>query len=316
MSNKKNKLSAPDELYRKHLYGTQFARNGANTRQAVIERMYFRILTELAVNRFKWSGLPPEVDVRFLEMTLFNFALSVFFKDDESVNKAEPYKATDRFMALQGGANGPINMLNNPTAFRVVGNNFVGKTIGAKNCVPIWANYVRVPDLDIVTIYSQKLAEFDRTVEINGMNARRTKTIATNENQRLSTANVQRQIDEGQPVITLAGPLQDMAFISALDLGVHPDQIVNMHIARTRLWGECMGLLGIENANQDKKERLVSDEVDANNDQTSMMRYVNLNARREAAAEINRRYNLNVSVEYRTDAERAANAETVTGETE
>jgi hypothetical protein len=293
-----------DDLYGRHLRGTPYASNPANNRLGLMQRMYMRILTELAVNRFEWKGLPKEVDPRFLEMTLFNFALSVFFKDtpDTRTNNM-PGEATDKFFALQGGANGPINMMQNPTAFRVVGNNFVGRTLKAgTQCVPIWANYVRVPDTDIVTIYAQKLAEFDRTVEINGKNMRNTKILVANENQRLSIANINRQIDEGQSYVSVHGALGDLEFIKALDLGVHPDSVINAHIARTRIWNECMGLLGIENANQDKKERLVSSEVDANNDQTSMMRNVNLNARKQACDIINDVYGLNISVEFRSTA--------------
>ena len=68
-----------------------------------------------------------------------------------------------------------------------------------------------------------------------------------------------------------------------------------------------MGLLGIENANQDKTERLVGGEVDANNAQTASMRFVNLNQRREAAKAINKKFGLNVSVDYHTTAEQKEN---------
>lgn len=288
--------SGADLIYNRHLYGSMFANNPGNNRLAIIERMYLRVLTELAVNRFKWSGFPDSVDVRFLEMTLFYQALSVFYHDDEY----------NEFFALRGGSTNFLNMLDNPTGFFVVGNNFVGKTVSAKKAVPIWANYVRVPDLDIVSIYSTRLANMDRSVEINAENARRSKYIVSNENQQLSMVNINRQIDEGQNGIRVAGPMQDMSGVVSVDLGVDPLTIVNLHILRTREWSECMGLLGIDNANQDKKERLVSSEVDANNDQTSMMRYVNLNARRIACDQINKMFNLNVSVEYNTDVDRRA----------
>lgn len=294
MSSKK-RGSGADSYYHQHLFGN-FKTNPVNNRVAVLERMYWRVLTELAVNRFKWTGFPSSIDVRFLELTLFRQALSVFYFDDKF----------DKFFALRGGSNNYINMVDNPTSFLVVGNNFVSKTVSAKIAVPIWANYLRVPDVDIVSIYAAKLADFDRTIEVNGKSARRTKVIAVNENQKLSATNINRQIDEGQPVVTVAGPLQDMAFVQALDLGVEPKTIQELHVVRTRLWNECMGLLGIENANQDKTERLVSGEVEANEDQTSMMRYVNLNARREAAEAINKRYKLDVQVEYRTDSDRNA----------
>jgi hypothetical protein len=89
-------------------------------------------------------------------------------------------------------------------------------------------------------------------------------------------------------------------------MGINVADIEKLHIVRTRMWNECMGLLGIDNANQDKKERLVAAEVDANSDQASMMRYVNLNARRMAAEQINAVHGLNVEVEYYTDVDQMA----------
>jgi hypothetical protein len=306
--------------YAPHLNGVRnlFANNQANTEQAIIERMYMRVLTELASNRFKWEGLPPSIDARFMELTLFRYALSIFYYDEDYVN----------YFALQGGAAGQLNMMNNPLAFRVVGNgSFVGKTLSAvptvqevvtmpmgdngrrtKNielvrkdaeCVPIWANYLRVPDLDIVMIYSKKLADIDRSIEINAHNARRTKVLVSSENQKLTNVNINRQIDEGQPFVHVKkGMGVDNDILTAVDMGVDPDSVVNLHILKVRLWGECMGLLGINNANQDKKERMVESEVSSNDAQVSAMRAVNLNARQMACDSINSLYNLNVSVDY------------------
>jgi hydroxypyruvate isomerase len=97
--------------------------------------------------------------------------------------------------------------------------------------------------------------------------------------------------------------------VQLVDLGVDTDALVNIHIVRTREWNECMGLLGIANANQDKKERLVAAEVGANDEQSDMMRYVNLNARRMACEQINTMFpKLNVSVEYNTDVDKTAQA--------
>jgi len=64
-----------------------------------------------------------------------------------------------------------------------------------------------------------------------------------------------------------------------------------------------MSLFGINNSNQDKKERLVADEVAANNDQVAVMRAINLNARQEACTKINRLFGTNIWVEYKTDGE-------------
>src|SRR5699024_8986379 len=132
-----------------------------------------------------------------------------------------------------------------------------------------------------------------------------TRYVVADENQRLSMTNIQRQADEGQQWIGISGanPI-DTGQVQAVDLGIDKDLLMNLHILRTRRWAECMGLLGIDNSNNDKKERLVEAEVDSNKDQTSMMRLVNLKARRQAADQINQAYGLDVSVEYSTDRER------------
>jgi hypothetical protein len=250
--------------------------------------------------------MPDSIDVRFMEMTLLRRALSIFYFD----------KKYDKFFALEGASTMYVNMMHNPTGYTVIGPNFLGKTIGAyrfdkegdqtDTAIPIWSNYMRIPDLDIIMLYSIRLAEMDRTIEINSKNARRNKVIITPENTKLSAVNINRQLDEGQDGIQVAGPLQDMQFIQAVDMGISMIDVEKLHIIRTRMWNECMGLLGIDNANQDKKERLVASEVDANNDQVSNMRYVNLNARRTAADQINAVHGLNVTVEYFTDAEETA----------
>lgn len=295
-----------DEMYSRHLNGdrARYNPNPAGQRTAVIQRMYYRILTELAANRFKWEGMPDTVDVRFMEMTLYYNALSVFYFD----------KDYDKFFAMKGTPASQVNMFDNPTRFFVTGPGFVGKYLNAVNrvlkvnnevemldaeCVPIWANYMRVPDLDIVLIYASKFAELDVTIEINSKNARRNKVIVVDENQKLSGVNIVREIDNGSPLIQVSQSLGNM--ITALDLGVDPDAIEKLHILKGRLWNECMTLLGINNANQDKKERLVASEVDANDDQVESTRAVNLNARKMAADAINKRYGLNLSVSYHTD---------------
>lgn len=293
-------------LYGAHLNGdrAKYANSPTDDRMGAHQRMHIKRLTELCANRFEWKGLPPEIDPRFLEMNLFYRALSVFFKD----------KINGKFFVMKGAPNGPWDITDNPTAYTVTGNQFVSRILSAvrtykevegeivptteePECVPIWANYLRVPDLDVVLIYAWKFAELDVTIEINSRNARRNKVVIVDENQNLTAANIVRQMEEGNNFIKLnqAGAT---AVPTALDLGIQPDSIEKLHILRVRLENECMGMLGIDNANQDKKERLVANEVDANNGQTQSSRNVALNARRDAAKQINELYGLNVTVDF------------------
>lgn len=290
-----------DHIYDEFGFRSGFGNNPQRNREAVIQRMYERVLRALAMNRFKWTFPDSDeigVDKRFLERTLFFRALSVFYYD----------KDYNKYLALSGAGAGPLNMLDNPTQFTVVGNNFIAKTLEAAEVVPIWSNYERYPDLDIVSVYASRLANLDRSVEINAANARRSKVIVTPDGQRLSWVNINRQLDEGLNGIQLNadGIAADVPNIIALDLNVDPMTILNLDMVGSRVWNKAMSMLGIENSNQDKKERLVSAEVDANNDQTSSMRRVNLNAREMACDEIKKKFKLDVGVEYYTDAERDA----------
>jgi hypothetical protein len=286
-----------EHLYKPELMNVgRHASNQAQNQFNDLYRMYHNQLTELCVNRFDWQGLPPEIDPRFLEMTLFRNALSVFYYDNRY----------ERFLSLRGSSAGAWNMYDNPTGFQVVGNAFVGRYIPASHCVPIWANYTRRPDTDIVRIYARKLANLDLTIEINSDNARRGKVFAIPENQKLSAQNYVDQINRGEPIIFVNSAAFDPTAdgsLTALDLGVNPDTIINLDILHARVWGRVMGLLGIDNANQDKRERLVAAEVQANDGQVENMRRVNLNAREQACQQINDMFGLNVSVRFHVDGE-------------
>ncbi len=284
-----------DNYYAPHASG--FKRNPTNDMQALTERMYMRVLTELSINRFKWSEVPKSIDPRFLELELFRNALAVFYFDNDF----------DRFLALAAAGNGRLNMYENPTAFNVYGNMQINKTISGKECVPIWANMLRTPDLDIVMVYAKRLAELDRTLEINSKNLRKTKVVIADENQRLSWQNINRQIDEGVEVIYGTSAL-DTLQANVFDFGGDPQGVLNLQIYKSKLWNECMTLLGINNANQDKKERLVADEVAANDDQVFATRAIALNSRKMACELINEKYTykdgspLKLSVEFGSDA--------------
>lgn len=289
------------EIYGAHLKGgrSRLDYGAAQTREMVIERMYQRKLLEMSANRFKWSGLPDSVNVRFLEMTLTREALVLLWQDS----------MYEKLMVSRATMMGPLNFNDEPTRYRTIGYGLRSRTlIPGRTCVPIWDNYMRMPDWDIIRIYAHRLANFDRTIEINGRNARRNRIFVIGENSQLTAANVDKLIESGQQTIQLNMDAFNPEQVQALDLGIHPDSLEKLSIVKTRIWGEVMGLMGIRYGNQDKKERLVAAEVGANDEQTTTTRNIALTARQEAADMINRMYGLDVQVDYRIDVEDMAAA--------
>lgn len=286
------------QFYDPHLHGTH-ASNPAMDMMAATQMMYTRHLTELCVNRFEWTGLPKEIDARFLELNLFWRALAVFFKD---TGKDET--GTDKFMAMQAMGTGEVNHQDVPTHFSVYAPNMkinYPRLVSGVDCVPIWANYLRVPELDKVNNYSRKLASLDRTIEINSENMRRTKVWAVPEPQKTSAENLMKQHIDGQGVVFGAkGSIENvMEGLAVIDLSGDSSALPNLIDAKAHMWNECMTMLGINNANQDKKERLVASEVSANDEQVNATRFIALNARQQAAEQINELFGLDVWVDFR-----------------
>jgi Phage Connector (GP10) len=302
---KKNDLVFND-YYATHLNGGR-RNNPAMNAQAMTEQMYIRILTELCANRFEWTGLPDSVNPRYLEVNLTWRALAVFYKDPD----------TDKFFAAQGAPSGAVNFMDEPTSYTIIGPTMQPKRLNAMpsydltptgdtgprkdpECVPIWANYMRTPDLDVIHLYAHKLAKLDRSIEITADNMRKTKVIAAGENERLSAMNALKSITQGDEAIFVTdGGASMISNMQVLDLGVDPLTLPNLQIAKSKMWNECMGLLGINNSNQDKKERLVAAEVGANDEQVAATRNIALNARQYACEQINALYGQNISVDFK-----------------
>jgi hypothetical protein len=273
-----------------------FRNNPARNRVAMYERMYLRLFTEMACARFEWEGLPESINPRFLEISLFRQALAVFFYENKNFNK---------YMVLRGAGSGELNYQDEPLSYTVTGNRFVNRTLGYKDCVPIWANYLRIPDAEIALLYATKLAELERTIEINLKAHRKPFFFAVSDTEKLSFMNILRQVHAGEDAVfgteTLSGALEDK--IKLFDLKIDKELVLNLYITKSKMWNECMTHLGINNANQEKRERLVVSEVSANNSQVLMARNVALDARRDACERINEKYKLNVSVKWNIDEE-------------
>lgn len=297
-----------NNFYVPHMNGGRRNNNRNMNQQAATEMMYIRILSELCMNRFEWKGFPDSVDVRFLELQLLWRGLAVVYRDRDN----------DQIFAVQGSGSGHTNFLDEPIAFTVIGPDMKAKTLSAvptykkagkgevgervdAQCVPIYPNYMRQPELDVIYLWAPKLAKLDRSIEITADNMRKTKVVAANENEKLTALNVLKQVVEGQEAVFVSDNAMIPSMMQVLDLSVDPLTLPNLQIAKSKMWNECMGLLGINNANQDKKERLVAAEVSANDDQVQASRNVALNERQRAAKLINKMFGLNVTVDYKED---------------
>lgn len=265
-------------------------------RQFQLEYMYQKQLSGKCMSRFDWEGLPNGIDARFIEATLFSQAYAIFYYDT----------LFDMFMCMPATQIGPLDIQDNPTKYRVTRNGVYSREVDASDCVCIWGNVTRVPDLDIVRTYSSRLAQVDRTIEIDLLNERNPMIVACSKDQRLTLQNVLSKIYDGEPVVWGTENLSMENLASTV--GVFPlnqnagagavSSIKHME-SKTRIWGEALTLLGIMNIDSDKRERMVVAEAGANTGQVLASRQGFMKPRITACEEINAKFpGLNVSCSW------------------
>ena len=249
---------------------------------------YYYKLMLIARSLFKWNDLPNNMDERWIEKYLFNSGKCIFYKDPDM-----GYMVAG--LAEQGG----INCYGDPTTVYPVAENYVyrGKQlINNENCYIIRNNDLMLPEFPIVRQYAFKLTNIDRAIDVN-IEAQKTPTIVRcSDKQRLSLKNAINQRRDNEPVIWTADNSNITDLISTLDLNP-PMVFKDLQIQKHMILNEVFTDFGINNANMDKKERMVANEVEANNEQVKASEDVMLKVREEACKQINRIFGTNISVE-------------------
>lgn len=263
---------------------------------------YYNRLMELALNVFEWENLPPSVDERFLELTLYEMGYCLYFNDEIIGN-----------LALTCTIGGKLDVYRIPVLRRAYAVNGYNKMCSTKDSVLIFNNYLHTPTQLTIELFARRLYEIERAIDVN-VKAQKTPTlILSSEQQRLTMQNLYMQYDGNEPFI-FGDKNMDIEGIKSLktDAPFVADKLENL---KHQIWNEALTFCGIENSNQDKKERLVSDEVGSNYGNVEAQRNVMLNARKQAVKKINAMFGTNIDVHFRSNLQTMVNIENVSRET-
>lgn len=263
---------------------------------------YYQYLTSLAFQLFEWKNLPESVDPRYLEMSLHMFGFVGFYKDK-----------TKGFIVSQGAPSGEVDHYLLPTTFHANSPayqknfklyNYDDMLEEAKESgeygVIIWNNDYHFSTLPSIKMFADELAETQQVIQVN-RNAQKTPVIiVANDYNLLTMKNMFNQIDGNSPVIIAdeSVDVQNSIIVHKTDA---PYVVDKLRSDRDKIWNEIMTFLGIKNANLEKKERMITDEANANNEQIESSANIWLKSRKEACKKINDLYNTKIEVELRVD---------------
>lgn len=265
---------------------------------------WFNRLYNIATSRFEWLNLPDTCNEKFIEQVLFFNGFMVGYKDT----------ALNSFLIMPCTNNSVLDIFGYPAKVNAYGyNGYMAQnltpytiTLGQEptraDAALLYANYSRCPDLPAVLYFARKLTKIDRTIDVN-INVQKTPyIISCGENQRLTVANMFKQVDNFEPAIitTKFYGLNGEKPINVMDLKP-PFVADKMQTLKRQVYQEALTYLGIEANTSEKAERQVTEELTANMGETESMRQSPLASRKQFCKEFNKIYGTNIDVKFRSD---------------
>jgi hypothetical protein len=243
-------------------------------------------LKNIAFNMFTWEGLPDGIKPQYIERLLFSQGKAIFVKDPNL-----------KHICLQANPSDGLNVYGEYQNWYAWGSNGYNEKYGIDECVIIRNNMLMTNTKDQILIYSNKLTDIERTMDVNVKAQKTPKIIACDDKDILTFKNMIKQIDDNFPSIYASKQLNINA-IQVLDTN-SPYVVDKLTDYRHDVTNEALTFLGINNSNTDKKERLVTNEVDSNNEYIECNIGYMLESREKACIEINKMFSLNISVKAR-----------------
>lgn len=252
-------------------------------------RQYFNRLMELSMSMFEWENLPGTMDARYLELGLFENGSMIVFEDEVM-----------GLLNLNVNSSGNFDCYGNPIRRQAYSkyNGYI-KDLSPNDSVIVWNNALRINSILDVQMFALRLYNLDRIIDIN-VNAQKTPVmILADETQRMTMLNLYKEYDGNQPFI-FGDKNLDLKGVTILNTGAPyiSDKIQEL---KAEIWNEALTYLGISNVGFQKRERMVSDEVNRLQGGAIASRYSRLTARESAAEQINDMFGTKIEVHYRED---------------
>ena len=238
----------------------------------------------LALNRYKWENLPNGIESRYIEQMLFdNGECALFDHPDFGLT------------VLRSSSRENLNIYGEPTKLTLTGFN-EHRTVMIDDCVRIMNNDLALPTLPDIVYYARRMAEIDDIIMQNLRQQRVPYLFATDENNAFSMKSLYDRMYQGEQAIfidkeMLKGEPENIMVIPT----VAPYLVDKLQIQKQEMERELLTFLGINNT-LEKKERLLVDETNSNNQFIKMASDIGFKQRQLACEQLNEMFGLNVRV--------------------
>lgn len=295
MGNELTNMTVPLLYETKNIYNTYMSPSTVHCRNTNLQKYYRRYLMQKAISVFKWD-LPKEWDKDYFLYTLYGYGYTAIIN-------------TEEFGVIpQWGALGGYNVFYRPTYIMITNPLIKGMkkpTIGVDcTIIKLQPDYGGITDL--VNYYADLLALCSESISINLINSHvATVFPAANKSIAESYKKMFDKLSSGEPAVVVDKNLFNDTgepTWTPFQANIKNEYIADQVLADMRKIEAMFDTdVGIPNANTDKKERLVTDEVNANNVETATRCELWLEQIKEAIEETNTMFGTSISVDWRVD---------------
>nr|DAX05802.1 MAG TPA: upper collar protein [Caudoviricetes sp.] len=239
----------------------------------------------LALNMFTWENLPETMDSRYIENALYEHGLCLV-SDDKDLGLIS--------VPCSYGAN--MNINGESTEVITSGYNYVKtiKYINNDNCVLIRNNDLAKATRDYIANYAERMLEVEMCIRANINQQKFPWFINATEKTKKSLQLIFDKVENFEPFILANREIMGEAPLEVLTMST-PYVADKLNSYKYELEREILSFLSLNN-NFEKKERLLTDEVNSNNDFIHTNAMLMYKVRLQACEQINKKFGLNVRV--------------------
>lgn len=269
------------------------AMNGVNVSHTQLSMFFQRHLLQRAISVFKWE-LPEHWSKEYFLYCLYTFGFVAVVNTDK-------YGIIPQGCGLHG-----FDVMYRPTNALIANPLLSGiksPRIGVEcSLIALQPDYGGV--MDTVTFYADMMALTAQTAGVNIMNSKLSYVFtAGNRAGAESFKKIYDEIASGKPAVFIDGQLSKPDGSKAwekFEQNVGQNYIADKLIDDLRKWEQRFDTaIGISNSNTQKKERLIVDEVNSNNEETKSEASLWLENLKNGVKQTNKMFNLSLSVDWR-----------------
>lgn len=253
------------------------------------------MLLALAVNRFRWTGLPDTCDARFFEMQLHQYGIATLCHKEST---------PDIWQTLQAIPHAEFDVYGIPTKWDGMG--FDGSTryaVTPKTGELCYYSQTRANPWAMLDVFALKMMRYQRIEDINLMHQSKPMVFIAPQEKKLELENMLKQVYGFEPAILGDQNFNKLAdSVTTIDTQV-PLIVEDLARGYQQTLNNALMYLGIPHLAFEKGERMIEDEARANTAPTNIMLLDAMDARRAFCKKVNERFGLDINVYFNDDLE-------------